>query len=151
MATRIDKWWPLAAGALVVIGLAPGATTRAQETPTLKRVPARPIVSIEGVDNYKEYCAVCHGVDAKGGGPAAPALKVPPPDLTRIAERRKGKFPTEDVMALISGNRTLPAHGSSDMPVWGSVFRTFGSGPDDQTHKLRILNLAKYLESLQVK
>jgi mono/diheme cytochrome c family protein len=54
-------------------------------SPAVKRDIARPIQSMQGVDIYKEYCAVCHGVDLKGLGPAAPAMKVPPTDLTAFA------------------------------------------------------------------
>jgi mono/diheme cytochrome c family protein len=107
-------------------------------------------VSVEGIDNYREYCAVCHGTDGRGNGPAAPALKMPPTDLTRIAQRRNGKFPTDDVRGTILGERAVTAHGERDMPTWGRVFRSFGTGPDDQTYKLRVQNLVKYLESIQV-
>jgi mono/diheme cytochrome c family protein len=50
-----------------------------KEVPKVKAVYAAPIASIEGKDNFEAYCAVCHGRDGKGGGPAAPAMKVPPP------------------------------------------------------------------------
>ncbi|HXW04472.1 MAG TPA: c-type cytochrome [Vicinamibacterales bacterium] len=149
MRMRFDRWAVHAAGvALVtVIGF---TVPHAQEKPTVKRVPAQPIASVEGVDSYREYCAVCHGSDARGSGPAARALKIPPSDLTRIAQRNGGKFPTEQVRGVILGDAQVPAHGERDMPIWGKVFRSFG-GPDDQTHKLRVQNLVKYLESLQVK
>jgi mono/diheme cytochrome c family protein len=148
MSTRLNSR-PATAAALLVLVF--GAVAGAQQKPTVKHVPARPINSLEGVDTFKEYCAVCHGADARGGGPAAPALKVAPADLTRIAQRRKGEFPREDVRATIVGERVLPAHGTTEMPMWGNVFRSFGSGLDDTTHKLRIQNLVKYLESIQVK
>jgi mono/diheme cytochrome c family protein len=51
------------------------------------------IKSIEGKDLYGSYCASCHGMDGKGGGPASAAMKVSPPDLTSINKRHKGKFP----------------------------------------------------------
>ena len=33
------------------------------------------------------YCASCHGLDARGNGPAAFVLKTTPPDLTALAKR----------------------------------------------------------------
>ena len=60
---------------------------RAQPTPP-------PVIeSMYGPDLYRHYCATCHGRDGKGNGPAAAALKVPPPDLTVLARRQKGVFP----------------------------------------------------------
>ena len=112
---------------------------------------AQAINSVEGKDNYQEYCAVCHGTDAKGNGPAAPALKIPPADLTTIAKRRKGVFPSVEVRSIIEGSPEMTAHGKREMPMWGSVFRSVGAGTDDRTALLRVQNLVKYLETLQVK
>jgi mono/diheme cytochrome c family protein len=148
MTTRLNRW--LAFAAALLIAACVGSVARAQEKPTLKTVPATPTVSIEGVDSYKAYCAVCHGVDGRGNGPAAPALKVPASDLTTIAQRRKGKFPSEEVRQIVVGDRTVPAHGSTDMPMWGPVFKSF-TGGDEPAYKLRVRNLVTYLESIQVK
>ena len=100
---------------LVAVGLMTVTLTplTAQDTPTIKRVPAQSIRSVEGKDNYQEYCAVCHGKEGKGDGPAAPALKTPPADLTTIANRRQGKFPSVEVKSIIEGERDLPAHGTA--------------------------------------
>ena len=35
----------------------------------------------QGADLYAENCAVCHGEDGEGNGPAAAGLEVPPADL----------------------------------------------------------------------
>jgi mono/diheme cytochrome c family protein len=116
--------------------------------PKVKSVAAPPIVSVEGEDNFIAYCAVCHGNSGKGDGPAAPAMKMPVPDLTTIAKRNKGRFSAVDVEAIIlgSGKTRTPAHGVEDMPIWGDVFRH----EDPVKRKLRIGNLVKYLESIQV-
>ena len=50
-----------------------------------------------GKATYLEYCASCHGPDARGTGPTAPALKIPPTDLTGMAKSHGGKFPDEYV------------------------------------------------------
>ena len=92
---------------------------------------------------------MCHGKEAKGNGPAAPAMKVPVPDLTTIAKRNNGKFIATNVEPIIrgTGKTPTPAHGVEDMPIWGEVFRN-----EDKTRTmLRIGNLIKYLESIQVK
>ena len=97
------------------------------------------------------YCASCHGRDGKGGGRTAPALKVPPTDLTTLAERNKGIFPAARVEAVLKGTEKLstPAHGSSDMPVWGPIFR--GLDTRAEVNESRIGNLVKYIESIQAK
>jgi hypothetical protein len=46
-------------------------------------------------------------------------LRIPPPDLTRIAQRRGGNFPDAEIAAQIDGRTVVPAHGSRDMPIWG--------------------------------
>ena len=66
--------------------------------------------------------------DGKGNGPAASALKVPPPDLTVLSKNNKGSYPSLKVSAIIRGEQPLPAHGSKDMPVWGSLFWKMSQG-----------------------
>lgn len=117
-----------------------------------KTGPASPppvIESMYGPDLYRHYCATCHGKDAKGGGPASAALKVPPPDLTRLARARNGVFPARDVEAIIRGDATVTAHGSSDMPVWGPIF--YALDPSDARVKARITALVAHIASIQQK
>jgi hypothetical protein len=80
----------------------------------------------------------------------APALKLRPADVTAISKRRGGTFPEQEMMALLIGKgRLTPAHGSSDMPVWGPLFRQIN--PFDSRIDIRLNRLIDYLESLQVK
>jgi mono/diheme cytochrome c family protein len=132
------------------------ARTSAQQTtpqpakPTIRQEPAQRIDSIKGEDTFAAYCAVCHGRDAKGHGPAAPALKMPPADLTTIAKRHNGKFSAVDVQAKILGqNVPVTAHGPSDMPIWGPIFRSLSG--DRSVETMRVQNLVGYLESIQEK
>jgi mono/diheme cytochrome c family protein len=113
---------------------------------TIKQGTAPRIQSVEGVDSYKAYCAVCHGEKAKGDGPAAAALKKAPADLTTIT-RRNGKFSATDVENTITGQSVTMSHGSRDMPIWGPVFRSLSS--DDAVSKLRIANLVDYIKGIQ--
>jgi mono/diheme cytochrome c family protein len=101
---------------------------------------------------YVEYCAACHGRTGKGDGPAVPALKTPPANLTTLAVQNGGQFPEERVMESIKVGPAVPAHGSQEMPVWGHVFSTMGSSKDVETEvQLRVHNLAEYIKTLQVK
>jgi len=108
------------------------------------------IDSIQGPNLYKAYCAVCHGPNAKGDGPMAMFLKTAPSDLTRIAARNGGMFPLAKVRRIISGEEPLPGgHGTRDMPLWGPIFSQIAW--DQDLGRVRIDNLARYLESLQAK
>jgi mono/diheme cytochrome c family protein len=82
----------------------------------IKHVPARPISPVSGQQMYTAYCAVCHGLGGTGNGPAAEALKVPPPDLTTLAKKNGGQYPSDHVRSAIEGDLRLPAHGSKEMP-----------------------------------
>jgi mono/diheme cytochrome c family protein len=97
---------------------------------------------------YISYCASCHGKDARGSGPAASALKKAPTDLTALSRNNGGAYPTLRVRSAIVGDVALPAHGSADMPVWGTLFRRMG---DDAQAALRVSNLIAYIEKLQQK
>jgi hypothetical protein len=101
---------------------------------------------------YEQLCASCHGVDARGNGPVAPLIKIHVPDLTRIAYRDGGEFPTEDVRRIIDGRSDRPAHGPRDMPVWGWQFYD-SQNTDDSAERARvdamISRLVDYLRSIQ--
>ena len=114
--------------------------TKAQEDTHL-------IASLEGHELYQAYCAVCHGKEAKGDGPMARALKTAPPDLTRIAARNRGMFPLQRVQDIISGESEVNAHGTREMPLWGPIFSRVAW--DQDLGRVRVFNLAKYLETIQ--
>lgn len=132
---------------LVLLLFAPVAVS-AQDTSKPADKPFHAPVS--GPKLYQAYCAVCHGADGKGNGPAAASLKTWPSDLTTIAKRNSGTFPTLHVCETITGERPVPAHGTRDMPIWGPVFRSMAHGHADNA-QLRIENLATYVESIQEK
>jgi mono/diheme cytochrome c family protein len=96
---------------------------------------------------FQAYCAVCHGVDARGGGPAASSLKARVPDLTLLERRNGGEFPTARVRQIILGDAVVAAHGSREMPIWAPVFHQVEGDMD--WGNVRLENLVKYLESIQ--
>ena len=120
----------------------------AQETKT--RVRINPTAADSGDEMYKEYCADCHGQTGKGDGPAAAALKDPPPDLTLLAKKNGGKFPAHHVRSVIDMGVAEPAHGTKDMPIWGPLFRAI-SGQDSRVVNLRISSLTDYIKAMQTK
>ncbi|MBZ5685484.1 MAG: cytochrome c [Acidobacteriia bacterium] len=94
----------------------------ASQQKEIRHVPVKLTSPASGPKMFKAYCAVCHGIDGRGNGPAAEALKVPPSDLTALAKRNAGKYPSDHVTSAIRGELHLPPHGSKEMPVWGALF-----------------------------
>jgi len=124
---------------------------RAQETKTTVKREAAPVTSpASGKEMFVSYCASCHGKEGKGDGPAANALKQLPADLTTLAKRNGGKYPSDKVTSILRGQTKLMAHGDQEMPVWGPVFWRMSQGREEQV-QMRIANLNRYLESLQEK
>ena len=106
------------------------------------------VMTTDGRKLYADYCASCHGANGRGNGPASASLKTPPPDLTRIASRNGGTFPTERVIEIIAGSaNSKSSHGSREMPIWGPVFSV--AEWDMDFVQVRLENLAAYLKSLQ--
>jgi mono/diheme cytochrome c family protein len=124
--------------------------TPAKTSPTIKHVPITNASPTSGKEMFNSYCAVCHGTDGKGGGPAASALKTPPVDLTALAQKNGGKYPDAHVASVIRGQADLASHGSKDMPVWGPLFTSISQGHEGQVQQ-RVANLVGYIRSLQAK
>ena len=124
------------------------AVAGAQTTQTtVKKVPITPTLASDAPTMFQEYCAACHGKDAKGGGPAAVALKTPPADLTKISARNGGTFPEVKIARYLEGQDAIAAHGTREMPIWGELFKSL----DPNTVQIRIKQLTEYLKSLQQK
>lgn len=125
---------------LPLLMLATVATVQAAEAPELS-----------GVQLYRAFCSSCHGVSGHGDGPAAPAFKMAVPDLTKIAQRRGGKFNADEVTRIIDGRDLRTAHGSQDMPVWG--WELYGINREDSARRERVQDLigkmVAYLRSIQ--
>jgi hypothetical protein len=108
---------------------------------------------LSGVEMYERLCSSCHGPGGHGDGPVSPLIKVNVPDLTRVALRDGGEFPTEDVRRTIDGRWDRRAHGARDMPVWGWQFYDSANTNDAQERAVvdsMIDRLVVYLRSIQV-
>jgi len=118
---------------------------------SLQIVHAEDLSSYQGAELFKRFCASCHGEKGRGDGPVAPFFKLLPPDLTGIAKRHGGEFPTEQVRKIIDGREMHAPHGAREMPVWGLEFY-FANPNEAQRAKeadLLVNKLVEYLRSLQ--
>jgi mono/diheme cytochrome c family protein len=102
----------------------------------------------QGAELFQTYCASCHGPDATGNGPVARALRHAPADLTQIARKNGGTFPTARVHRIILG-WDIESHGDRDMPVWGDPFTLTRDGRSGESAEARITAIVRYLESIQ--
>ena len=121
--------------------------------PKIQSVPIQSTSVTSGSEMYSTYCAVCHGQDGKGNGPAAPALKTHPADLTLLAKKNGGTFPATHVTSTLEFGVENPAHGSKDMPIWSDLFKTLHPTGDKTSApvRLRISNITDYLKTIQQK
>lgn len=115
-------------------------------------------ISLElGHRDFVNYCAACHGADAKGDGTLGEFLTLKVPDLTQLSKFNAGKFPEEKVVEVIDGRADVKVHGMRDMPVWGDWFnREAAAGSTDKAARELIVNdriasLINYIKSIQVK
>jgi mono/diheme cytochrome c family protein len=137
---------------MILLGGALVTTVVVGETQSKKeQKPAPKQASIaSGQATFLKYCASCHGKDAKGDGPAAFVLRTPAPDLTTLSKRHENKYPGGYVSAVLTFGKSLASHGSEDMPIWGSRFKTIDP-VHDPTGQQHIDDVSAYLGSLQAK
>jgi mono/diheme cytochrome c family protein len=127
----------LIAGLVVPVYLA-GSTARA-ETPEKAA--------------YMQYCSACHGSGGKGDGVVSGLMRPGPTDLTQIAKKAGGEFPFVKTMQAMDGTATIRAHGESEMPVWGEIFRDESTAPLTRRAEVRgkLILITEYLRSIQAK
>jgi mono/diheme cytochrome c family protein len=104
-----------------------------------------------GAQLFRANCVACHGTTAHGDGPVADIIDVRVPDLTLIASRHGGTFPTDEIYHIVDGQSDMPAHGSRHMPIWGYEFFG-GTGDDESEHGqavTKVDNIVAYLQTLQ--
>jgi hypothetical protein len=73
---------------------------------------------------------------------------MPPPDLRTLALRHGGKFPEDYVTNVLRFGIQIPAHGTSDMPVWGPIFGVLENG-NELAVRRRIKYLCDFLATIQ--
>ena len=132
------------AGAAVLAALLvlPGVAS-AQDQPMKQSTP--------GAETFRTYCATCHGTSATGDGPLASSMRRKPANLTEIAKRNGGVFPSELVFKVIDGRQQVRGHGGPDMPAWGDAFGRSREAGDDERVKSLIQALVTYLDSIQLR
>ena len=130
-------------------GMLTGFTIGAAAQPKIEHVAPAYTSPSSGIQMFTEYCAVCHGKSGKGDGPGFSALKKAPADLTQLSAENGGKFPEARIRSYIAGADTVAAHGTREMPVWGSIFHSMNE--NQPLVDLRVSNLTDYVKALQAK
>ena len=110
-----------------------------------------------GAEDYATYCAGCHGAGGKGDGEAAASFNPRPADLTTLAQKNGGVFPTTRVMAQIWGYKGKKGQGV--MPDFGQLMDAdnvtlvpYDGGDGIMTPTpIRLVQVAEYLKTIQVK
>jgi mono/diheme cytochrome c family protein len=141
----------IALSSLLLAGAACSGWVNGREEPSIS--DPDPLLVGAGAELFATRCASCHGLDARGDGPAASAFGTPLADLTRIAARNGGVFPESSIARKIDGRFDLPAHGSREMPIWGARLpdEIPGLANGDEVARGQIASLVEYLKSLQRK
>jgi nucleotide-binding universal stress UspA family protein/mono/diheme cytochrome c family protein len=119
------------------------AIAQAQDQPTRQ--------TTAGAAVFSTYCAACHGTSARGDGPLASNMIKKPANLTEIAKRNGGVYPSEMVFKTIDGRQPVRGHGGPDMPVWGDAFGRSREAGDADRVKAVIQSLVDYLDSIQLR
>jgi len=135
----------LTVAAALAVSPAPGWAQADKPVPTIKREAAKPIAVTDSAQMYMSYCSACHGKLGRGDGPAAPALKTKPTDLTQLKKNHGGVYATKDFQDKVTGASMSVSHGNAEMPIWGPIFRDIGGNPE-----LRIFNLKQYIDAMQM-
>jgi mono/diheme cytochrome c family protein len=132
----IGELIPASAGWLLVGTLLIGGAPASAAEPTAEQL-------------FASHCASCHGATGEGGGPAASAMKITPPNLRTLSKRSGGQFPRDAVESYIDGRKQVASHGDRVMPIWGD-FLQMPSDKDSQGRaRQRIAALADFIERLQ--
>lgn len=111
----------------------------------------QPRQTTPGGETFRTYCATCHGSSARGDGPLAASMKQKPANLTELAKRNGGVYPSEMVFKTIDGRTPVRGHGGPDMPAWAEAFSKSREAGDADRVKSVIQSLVDYLESIQTR
>lgn len=139
----VAKKLAVAGATIIAAMLMMPSAALAQGQPTTQTTP--------GGETFRTYCATCHGTSARGDGPLAASMRRKPANLTEIAKRNGGTFPSELVFKVIDGQQQVRGHGGPDMPAWGDAFSRSREAGDVERVKSVIQALVDYLESIQLR
>ena len=128
--------------AVAILALSAGA---ADAQAKIEKGPIKAVPPSDAAKMFSTYCAVCHGQEGNGNGPAAASLTKAPADLTRISARNGGAFPGVRVKRYIEGLDEVAAHGTREMPMWGDLFKSLNR----DSVAIRVEGLAQYLKAIQ--
>ena len=131
--------------------LLPSVAARADAQTPQPQTNVEPRQSIAGRDVFRTYCATCHGPTGRGDGPLADSMRRKPTNLTEIAKRNGGTYPSDLVFRTVDGREPVRGHGGPDMPVWGDAFARSAGGGDAEAVRAKIESLVKFIETIQVK
>lgn len=141
----------VAVALLAAVLFAPIAVLPAAAQEPAAPPPAAMRQHVTGGEVFRTYCATCHGPSGRGDGPLASSMRRKPADLTEIAKRNGGEYPSEIVYRTIDGKTPIRGHGGPDMPVWGDAFARSREGGDEATVNERITSLVDFIQTLQIK
>ncbi len=103
----------------------------------------------EGRELFLSYCAICHGENADGKGSMAGLLSTPPLDLRKIAQRRNGQFPEDEIARIIATAERVPGHSLGEMPAWWETFKKAEHIDDPAVVRQKIEHIVAYLKTIQ--
>ena len=144
------KLFLILVAAAIALGAGYARQARVDASTSKVVIPLKKTTPIEGKQMYVNYCAPCHGMDGHGQGPVAAALKHAPVDLTLLSRNHGGTFPGAHVTSVLEYGAEIPSHGTAEMPVWGPILGKMDQADSNQ-RAMRISNLRRYIESLQIK
>ena len=112
-----------------------------------------------GQREFAMRCQMCHGPAGRGDGWLAEQLIRRPPTISQLSKKNGGVFPREQVARIIDGRSAIKLHGPTEMPAWGTIYRSeisAASGTprgvreeDEVNISYRIQALIEYLASIQ--
>lgn len=115
----------------------------------LPRADSKVVTVTSGAEDYRQYCAPCHGARGRGDGVLVPHLETHPSDLAELARRNGGLYPAARVFHAVDARNPTKAHGS--MPSWGEAFRDAAEKGGDAAVATRIRAIVDHVGSFQLK
>ena len=122
----------------------------ADQSRTKVTIPVNKTAPTSGKQMYANYCTPCHGVDGRGHGQYASILKRQPVDLSMLTRNNRGRFPETHIVSALQFGSAIAPRGTDEMPAWGPILGKMNQA-NPQEVLLRISNLSRYLETLQLK